>query len=159
MVSLEGLRTEGPGVAGNWTKYIGVLTLGKMVYYDNIIENGPRNDVMRYQGVVSLIFPELSKIFPWNFGIAEIVFLMWISSWNFVHVPKVMLWVHVQSFSFKFSPLMSFLASYILARLFWRAHEKLVKQPPEELHEPRIFYPSGHRPETVTNAHVSTHFR
>ena len=28
-----------------------------------------------------------------------------------------------------------------------------------ELHEPRIFYPSGHWPETVTNAHVSTHFR
>ena len=27
------------------------------------------------------------------------------------------------------------------------------------LHEPRIFYPSGHWPETVTNAHVSTHFR
>ena len=27
------------------------------------------------------------------------------------------------------------------------------------LHEPRIFYPSGHWPETVTNAHVSAHFR
>ena len=28
-----------------------------------------------------------------------------------------------------------------------------------ELHEPRIFYSSGHWPETVTNAHVSAHFR
>ena len=27
-----------------------------------------------------------------------------------------------------------------------------------ELHKPRIFYPSGHWPETVTNAHVSAHF-
>ena len=28
-----------------------------------------------------------------------------------------------------------------------------------QLHEPRIFYPSGHWPEIVTNAHVSAHFR
>ena len=28
-----------------------------------------------------------------------------------------------------------------------------------QLYEPRIFYPSGHWPETVTNAHVSAHFR
>ena len=28
-----------------------------------------------------------------------------------------------------------------------------------QLHEPRIFYPSGHWPETVTNAHVCAHFR
>ena len=27
------------------------------------------------------------------------------------------------------------------------------------LHEPWIFYPSGHWPETVTNVHVSAHFR
>ena len=27
-----------------------------------------------------------------------------------------------------------------------------------QLHEPRIFYPSGHWPETVTKAHVSAHF-
>ena len=30
---------------------------------------------------------------------------------------------------------------------------------PYQLHEPRIFYPSGHWPETVTNVHVSAHFR
>ena len=28
-----------------------------------------------------------------------------------------------------------------------------------KLHEPRIFYPNGHWHETVTNAHVSAHFR
>ena len=28
-----------------------------------------------------------------------------------------------------------------------------------QLHEPRIFNPSGHWPETVTNTHVSAHFR
>ena len=56
------------------------------------------------QGVVSLTFHELSKIFSWNFCIAEILLLMRISSWNFVRVPKAMLWAHVQSFSLKFSP-------------------------------------------------------
>ena len=38
-----------------------------------------------------------------------------------------------------------------------------VKMPVEinsiQLHEPRIFYLSGHWPETVTNSHVSAHFR
>ena len=28
-----------------------------------------------------------------------------------------------------------------------------------QLHEPRIFYPSGHWPETVTKTYVSAHFR
>ena len=28
-----------------------------------------------------------------------------------------------------------------------------------QLHEPRIFYPSGHWPETVTNSHVSANLR
>ena len=32
-------------------------------------------------------------------------------------------------------------------------------QNDDQLHEPRIFYPSGHWPETVTNVHVSAHFR
>ena len=31
--------------------------------------------------------------------------------------------------------------------------------PRSELHEPRIFYPFGHWPEPVTNAHVSAYFR
>ena len=28
-----------------------------------------------------------------------------------------------------------------------------------QLHEPRIFYPSGYWPETVNKAHISAHFR
>ena len=32
-------------------------------------------------------------------------------------------------------------------------------QMAQKLHEPRVFYPSGHCHETVTNAHVSAHFR
>ena len=55
-------------------------------------------------GGVSLSFCELSLIFSWNLCTAEIVILMRISSWNFVRVPKTMLWTHVQSFSLKFSP-------------------------------------------------------
>ena len=44
----------------------------------------------------------LQKILS-NLCIAEIVLLMGISSWNFVRVPNVMLWAHVQSFSLKLS--------------------------------------------------------
>ena len=54
------------------------------------------------QGLVSLTFRELSKIFSRNLCIAKIVLRMRISSWNFVCVPKAMLWAHVQSFSLKF---------------------------------------------------------
>ena len=81
---------------------------------------------------VSLMFQfcELSKISR-NLCIAEIALLMRISSWNFVCVPKAMLWTHVQSSSLKFSSLMVFLELYICARLFWRFREMLVKQPPE----------------------------
>ena len=39
-------------------------------------------------------------------------------NWNFVRVPKAMLWAHAQSFILKFSPLMWFLALYIFARFF-----------------------------------------
>ena len=63
--------------------------------------------------------------------IAEIVLLMRISSWNFVRVPKAMLWVHVQNSSLKFSSPMWFLVLYVFARLFWRAREMSVKQPPD----------------------------
>ena len=56
---------------------------------------------------------------------------MRISSWNYVRVPKAWLWAHVQSFSLKFSPWTWFLALCIFARLFWRARETLVKQPPD----------------------------
>ena len=80
-------------------------------------------------GVVALTFCKLSKIFSRNLCIAEIVLLMIISSWNFVHKPKAMLWAHIQIFSLKLSPQMWFLALCIFARLFWRAPETLVKQP------------------------------
>ena len=56
------------------------------------------------QGVVSLTFHELSKIFSRILCTAEIVLLMRMSSWHFVRVPKAMLWAHVQSFSLKSSP-------------------------------------------------------
>ena len=40
-------------------------------------------------------------------------------------------WAHVQSFGLKFSSQMWLLALYIFRRLFWRARETLVKQPPD----------------------------
>ena len=89
-----------------------------------------------------LTFGELSKIFSRNLRIAEIVLLMTISSWNFVRGPKSMLWAHVQSFSLKFLPYIWFLVWYIFARLFWRAHETLMKHPPDYLtYISRIPYP------------------
>ena len=62
-----------------------------------------------------------SKIFSRNVCIAEIVLLVRISSWNFVRVPKVILWAHVQSFSLKFSKEMWFQASsdVLILRYFW----------------------------------------
>ena len=51
-----------------------------------------------------------------------------ISSWNFVRAPKAK--PKAISFSLKFSTEMLFLALYVFARLFWRAREMLVKQPP-----------------------------
>ena len=86
---------------------------------------------MEGEGVVSLMFHELSKIFSRYLCIAEIILLMRISSWNFVCVPTAMLWAHIQSFSLKFSPWMWFLVLYIFARLFWRPHKTLMKQPPD----------------------------
>ena len=87
----------------------------------------------RTQGVVSLRFCMLSKIFSRNLCITEIVLLMRISSWNFVREPKAMLWAHVQSFSLKFSTWMWFPALCIFARLFWRVRETIVQQPPGTL--------------------------
>ena len=40
---------------------------------------------------VSLTFRELYKMFSRNLCIAQMIFLMRISSWNFVHVPIAML--------------------------------------------------------------------
>ena len=46
------------------------------------------------QKVVSLTFCELSKIISQKYTMPEITFLVRISSWNFVHVPKAWLWAH-----------------------------------------------------------------
>ena len=52
------------------------------------------------QGVVSLTFRELSKIISRKYTMPEIKFMLRISSWNFLRVPKA--WAHVQSFSLKY---------------------------------------------------------
>ena len=113
IVSLNLERTHGHMVVINYWFF---------AKYDNVM-NDPG-------GFVSLTFCELSKIFSRNVCVAEITLLMSISSWNFVRVHKAMLWAHVQSFTLKFSPSMWFLTLYFFARLFWRARETLVKQPP-----------------------------
>ena len=69
-------------------------------------------------GVVSLTFRELSKIISRKYTLPVITFLVRISSWNFVHVPKAWLWAH------------DFCNTQIFERMFWRAHRTLVKQPP-----------------------------
>ena len=50
-------------------------------------------------GVVSLTFRQLSKKLSRNLCIAQIVLVIRISSWNFVRVPKVLLWAHIQIFT------------------------------------------------------------
>ena len=81
-------------------------------------------------GVVSLTFCELSKIISRRYTMPEMTFMVRISSWNFVRVPKAWLWAHVQSFSLKFSLQVWFLQYTSFERIFWRARETLVKQPP-----------------------------
>ena len=55
------------------------------------------------QGVVSLTFCKLFKTISQKYTMSEITFIVRISSWNFICVPKALLWAHVQSFSVKFS--------------------------------------------------------
>ena len=45
----------------------------------------------------------LSKIISWKYTISGNTFMVRISSWNFVRVPKAWLWAHVQGFSLKFT--------------------------------------------------------
>ena len=61
--------------------------------------------------------------------IAEIVLLMRISSWNFVHVSKAMFCAHIQSFTLKFSPEMWFLALCIFREIILESSWNVVKQP------------------------------
>ena len=79
-------------------------------------------------GGVSLTFRELSKILS-KFVHCRNQTSYENSSYNFVRVPKAMIWAHVQCFSLTFSPNMWFLALYIFATSFGRARETLVKQP------------------------------
>ena len=91
-------------------------------------------------GVVSLTFRELSKIISRKYTTPEMTFTVRISSWNFVRVPKALLRAHVQSFSLKFSSQVLFLQYTNFERIFWRARETLVKQPPgSQLLFPAIF--------------------
>ena len=82
------------------------------------------------QGVVSLTLRELSKIISRKYTMPEITYMVRISSWNFVREPKARLWAHVQSFNLKFSWEVRFLQCINSERIFWRARETLVKQPP-----------------------------
>ena len=86
-----------------------------------------------YQGVVSLTFRELSKIISRKYTTPEITFMIRISSWNLVRVPKAWLWAQVQSFSLKFWSQALFLQYTNFERIFWRARKTLVKQPPGSL--------------------------
>ena len=54
-------------------------------------------------GVVSLTFRELSKIISRKYTMPVIIFMVTISSWKFVRVPKAWLWAHEQIFSLKCS--------------------------------------------------------
>ena len=81
-------------------------------------------------GVVSLTFRGLSQTFSRNLCIAKLVLCMIISSWHFVHVPKAMVWAHVQSVRLKLTPQIWFPALCIFVRSFWRARKTLANQPP-----------------------------
>ena len=51
----------------------------------------------RNKKVVSLIFCGISKLNLQKYTMPEIIFIVTISSWTFVCVPKAWLWAHVQS--------------------------------------------------------------
>ena len=51
---------------------------------------------LKGQGVVSLTFRELSEIISQKYTIPENTFILRISSWNFVRVPKAWLWAHLK---------------------------------------------------------------
>ena len=78
------------------------------------------------QGAVSRTFRELPKTFSQKYTTPEITFMVRISIWKFVRVPKARLWAHVQSFSLKFSSNVLFVQYTNFERSFWRARETLV---------------------------------
>ena len=112
--------------------------------------------------------PGETSISPFNFvehGVSNIVICKWYwvhygAWWCIVGNLSIAMWYFVR-WVFK-------CAFFMFCFGVWSVSLPNHKQWPEEgirdvpgiqLHEPRIFYPSGHWPETVTNAHVSAHFR
>ena len=96
----------------------------------------------KLQGVVSLTFPELSKIISRKYTMPKTTFMVGILSWKFARVPKAWLWAHIQSFSWKFSSEVRFLQYTNFERISWRACKTLVKQPPGPHHRVYIGIPS-----------------
>ena len=93
--------------------------------------------------VVSQTFRELSKIISQKYSMPKSKFMVVISSWNCVRVPKALLWEHVQSISLKFSREVRFLQYTNSQRIFWRARETLMKHPPDSTVAPKpSVYPS-----------------
>ena len=82
------------------------------------------------KGNVSLTFREHSKMISRKYIMPQITVMVTISSWNIVHLPKY-LWVHAQSISLKFLWEVRFQQYTNFERIFWRACETLVKEPPE----------------------------
>ena len=75
---------------------------------------------------VLLTFRELPKIFSRKYTTPDITFMVRISIWKLVRVPKA----HIQSFSLKFSSVLFVQYTNFGERIFWWAREALVKQPP-----------------------------
>ena len=104
----------------------------------HMTKNCVRHRIFMILGVVSRTFRELSKIISRKYTMTVITFMVRISSWNFVRVPKVWLWACEQSFSLKCSYDVRFLQHTNFERIFWRARETLVKQShdlPDSDHE------------------------
>ena len=80
------------------------------------------------QDDVSLTFRELSKIISRKCIMPVIILMVKISSGDFVHISKALLWAHVHSFSLKSSWEVRFLQYTNFERVSWGARETLVKQ-------------------------------
>ena len=91
-------QTEGNTFSAPLLQNSGTVGAPGSVYGNSHTYTPPRS-----QGVVSLTFREISKMISRKYTITENTFMMRISSWNFVRVPKAWLWAHVQSLSLKFS--------------------------------------------------------
>ena len=75
-----------------------------------------------------ITFREFSKIISRKYTMPAITLMVKISSGDFAHVSKALLWAHVQSFSLKPSWEVRFLQYTNFERKSWWARETLVKQ-------------------------------